>query len=363
MAPESGIYEKLREQLDQYSIGFPATESGIEFKVLRKMFDEEEAELFLNLSMSLETPDSVASRTGRAPEKVAALLERMADKGLIFRLRRGEVPKYGAAPFVVGSFEYQLSAMDRELAELTDAYMEETFSRAFGSGQMLRPIPINRSVAVKYQVAAYEDSRLILRQQKLIAAAECICRKQQGLLDKGCQKPREVCLVFGAHAEYYLERNMARAVTVEEADAILEQAEKAGLVSQPFNSVNPGGMCNCCGDCCGVLRALNKQPKPADLVISNYFAVVNAADCIGCETCLERCQMRALTLNSDSIVEVDRDRCIGCGLCVTTCPTEALSLEMKPEKERKNPPASNLEQMTQLAEARGTSLIPLAMKR
>ena len=363
MTPETGIYEKLREQLDQYSIGFPSTESGIELKILRKMFDEEEAALFLLLGLPLETPESVASRVGRQGDEVAALLERMADKGLIFRLRRGGAAKYGAAPFVGGSFEYQLPAMDREFAELTDAYMEETFSKAFQTGPMLRPIPVNRSVAVNYQVATHEDSRLILRQQKLIAAAECICRKQQGLLDKGCGKPREVCLVFGAHAEYYIERNMARAITVEQADAILDEAAKAGLVSQPFNSINPGGMCNCCGDCCGVLRALNKQPKPADMVISNYFAAVKAEDCIGCGTFLDRCQMRALTLNPDSVAEVNLDRCIGCGLCVTTCPTEALTLETKPQDQRKEPPASNLEQMTQLAESRGASLIPLALRR
>ena len=28
------IYKKLREQMDQYSIGFPKTESGIEIKIL-----------------------------------------------------------------------------------------------------------------------------------------------------------------------------------------------------------------------------------------------------------------------------------------------------------------------------------------
>ena len=94
----------------------------------------------------------------------------------------------------------------RSWPALTDAYMEETFSQAFKAGQLLRPIPVNRSVAVEYQVATHEDSRQILRNQRLIAVAECICRKQQGLLDKGCGKPREVCMVFGAHAEYYIER-------------------------------------------------------------------------------------------------------------------------------------------------------------
>ena len=362
MIMKKNVYEKLREQLDQYSVGFPATESGKEIAILKRMFDQEEAEMFLLLSLSLETPEEAAGRTGREAQATAALLDRMAEKGLIFRLRRGETVKYAAAPFVVGSFEYQLSTLDRELAELTDDYMEEAmFKTIFGAGttSMLRPIPINRSVPVSYQVATYEDSRHILRQQRLIAVAECICRKMKGLLEEACDKPREVCMVFGAHAEYYLERNMARQVTVEEADKIMEMAEAAGLVTQPFNSVNPGGMCNCCGDCCGVLRALNKQPKPAELVVSNYFAVVDADECIGCETCLERCQMKAIAMNDEAVAVIDLDRCIGCGLCVSTCPSEAMGLELKTDEKRKTPPASNLDQMLEMAEARGTTLAPL----
>jgi Na+-translocating ferredoxin:NAD+ oxidoreductase subunit B len=363
MSTETTVYEKLREQLDQYSIGFPATASGTELKILRKMFTEEEADAFLYLTMGLETPQAFAERTGRDPEAAAALLERMADKGLVFRLRRGETVKYAATPFVVGFFEYQLPTMDREFAELTDRYMDEAFSEAFAKpGPMLRPIPVNRSVEVSHPVATYEDSRQILRRQRLIAVAECICRKQQNMLDKGCDKPREVCFVFGAHAEYYLERNMARQITVEEGDIILDTAEKAGLVPQPFNTVNPGGMCNCCGDCCGVLRGLNKHPKPAEIVISNYWAEVDEGACIGCETCIERCQMGAITMNEDGVAAINLDRCIGCGLCVTTCPSEAMHLEVKPESARKTPPATNMDQVTQMAEARGTSLIPFTMR-
>ena len=83
------VYNDLREQLDQYSMGFPSTESGVELKILKKLFSEEEAELYLDLSMMLETPEAVAKRTGREPEAVATLLERMVDKGLIFRTRKG----------------------------------------------------------------------------------------------------------------------------------------------------------------------------------------------------------------------------------------------------------------------------------
>jgi H+/Na+-translocating ferredoxin:NAD+ oxidoreductase subunit B len=34
------IFRKLQKQLDQYSVGYPATESGIEIKILERLFTE-----------------------------------------------------------------------------------------------------------------------------------------------------------------------------------------------------------------------------------------------------------------------------------------------------------------------------------
>ena len=62
---KASIYEKLREQLDQYSVGFPATQSGVEIKILKRLFTEDEAGMYLDMSMMLETPEAIAARTGR----------------------------------------------------------------------------------------------------------------------------------------------------------------------------------------------------------------------------------------------------------------------------------------------------------
>ena len=96
------IYIKLREQLDQYSVGFPKTASGIELKILQKLFTPEEAAMYLDMTMMLEAPQAVAERTGRAPEAVSALLERMAARGLIFRQRKNGDVRYAAVAFVIG---------------------------------------------------------------------------------------------------------------------------------------------------------------------------------------------------------------------------------------------------------------------
>ena len=354
------VYLKLREQLDQYSVGFPTTESGVELKILKKLFTEDEADMYLRLTLQLEEPAAVAARLGRDAQEAASLLDRMADKGLIFRLRKGDRSKYAAAAFLVGIYEYQIKTIDRELAELWEQYHLEAFHQT-AAATLMRPIPINRSVDAAHHVATYEDSRAIMKAQKKIAVLPCICRVQQGLIGKGCDKEVEACFMFGSHATYMIDRMAAREVTVDEALTILDRAEEQGLVSQPFNSQNPGGMCNCCGDCCGLLRSLNMHPRPVELTVSNWFAVADRDECTGCETCLERCQMNAISMDDEGLAQIDLDRCIGCGLCVTTCPTEALKLSPKSERDTCVPPQNTGETFFRMAEQRGTTLMPLYM--
>ena len=161
----------------------------------------------------------------------------------------------------------------------------------------------------------------------------------------------EACFMFGSMGQYYIDKGMGREVGVDEAISLLTKAQDDGLVTQPATTQNPAGMCNCCGDCCGVLYSLRSYPRPAEMVYSNHFAAVDADMCTGCETCLERCQMDAIALNEDDVAEIDLGRCIGCGLCVTTCPTEAMLLKAK--EEHYAPPATTAEQMMTMAQSRG----------
>jgi Na+-translocating ferredoxin:NAD+ oxidoreductase subunit B len=356
------IYEKLRERLDGMGTGFPKTENRVEMRILKKLFNEEEAGLFLYLAPLLERPDQVAQRLGRDPQETAELMERMAAKGLIFRQRKGEVVRYAAVPFVVGIFEFQLNRLDRELIRDLEEYFEKAFGKTIQgfNTPVLRTIPINRGLVADWPVAPYEDAMAILDGKDIIAVAPCICRTMAHMDERGCDKPVEACFSFGSHAHYYVENHMGRYVTKEEAKAIMRRNEEAGLVVQPFNSQNVGGMCSCCGDCCGVLKSLKKQPSPAKSVQSNYFVQVNAEDCVGCETCLDRCQMEAITMVEDRAV-INLDRCIGCGLCVTTCATEALKLIKKPEEVNYKPPESGSETYIRLAMERGKNPLPEGM--
>jgi electron transport complex protein RnfB len=353
------VYERLRERLNDLATGYPTTESQVEIRILKRLFTEEDAEFFLRLSPLLETPEDIARRLGRAPEETAALMEEMAKKGLLFRQRKGDMVRYSAVPFVVGIFEFQVNMMDREIAHDMDEYYETAFGRTIQSFKtpVMRTIPINRELVVKWPIAPYEDVLEILDNQKVIAIAPCICRKEALLNDKGCDKHLETCFMFGSSAHYYVENGMGRYISKEEATEIVKRNEEEALVMQPFNAQKIGGMCSCCGCCCGMLRSLKKQPVPAAAVQSNYFAEVDDEKCIGCETCLDRCQMEAIDIVDDKAV-INLDRCIGCGLCVSTCTSDAVRLVKKPDDQLYQPPKSGAETYMQIAIERGKNLMP-----
>ena len=357
----SDVFRDLQKQLDQYSVGFPATKSGVEIEILKHLFSPSQAEMFLDLSLLPEDASSVASRTGRDPAQTAEMLADMAAKGLIFRLRKNDKVFYAASAFVVGIYEFQLKTMDEKFAAMVERYFDEGFSLTDTVTIPMRTIPVNQSLDVSFPVASHDDAREILKSQKKLAVAQCICRKQQDLVGHTCDKPREVCMVFGSHADYFVENGLARFIDLEEGLKILDTAEKGGLVNQPFNVINPGGMCNCCGCCCGVLRTLNRLPKPAEMVLTNHYAKVDPDACTGCETCLSRCQIAAITMKED-LAHVNRDRCIGCGLCVTTCPTGAITLNLVDADALRTPPAGVRDLMMQIAAERGTSVMPLKMQ-
>jgi len=348
------VYERLRERMDNLGTGYPASESGVEIRILKKLFTEEEADLFVHLTPLLETPEDVAKRLGCEVKQTAKLMNRMAQKGQLLRVQKGDTVTFSPMPYVAGIFDLQVKTMDRELAVAMDEYYDSELGPTPQSFKtpLFRTIPINKELVVQWPITPYEDALEILENHDVFAVAPCVCRTWRKLSDKGCEKPVETCLQLGSNAKHFVKQGIGRFISKEEAKEIIKNSEKNGLVLQPFNSQKVGTLCSCCGDCCGMLRSLKKQVVPAAAVKSNYYAVVAAEECTGCETCLERCQMEAVSIVDEKAV-IDLDRCIGCGLCVTTCETDAMSLSRKTEDQLYVPPKSITETYMRIAKERG----------
>ena len=56
------VYLRLREFLDYLPGGYPATKSGVEMRLLKKLFTPEQAEIELQLTTTPESPSTIAAR-------------------------------------------------------------------------------------------------------------------------------------------------------------------------------------------------------------------------------------------------------------------------------------------------------------
>lgn len=359
MNRDVGIYKQLATHLDSLPGGFPETESGVELRILRKLFSEEEAALACHLTLLDEKPNVVAYRAGIPVLRAETLLKQMAEKGLIFYTPTANgVNMYMAAQFVVGIWEYQVGYLDAELVELFEEYFPFLLDKeAWKTVPQLRTIPVERSIENELKVLPYEKARELLREKTDFVVAPCICRKEKEIAGEQCKKPEETCISFGTQDSYYLANGFGRKATREEVLEILDLADKKGLVIQPNNGKEISWICCCCGCCCGVLRSIKNFPNPSELTSSPFTLAVNADDCDGCKLCIKRCQMDALSVPDEKVV-FDKDRCIGCGLCVTSCKTDSLKLVRKPPTSQPRVPRDIVEASIKTLKIREKARLP-----
>jgi len=345
------VYVRLREFLDKLPAGYPATPTGVEIKILKKMFTPEQAELTMKLSEEPEEVGTIAARTGIDETELAQRLEEMALQGCIFRVHDGEKSLYQAFQFIVGLYEFQLNNLDREYSELFEEYLPYLgLSMMTAKTKQLRVIPLDSSVEATSAVATYNRARDLVKEQEFISVQQCICRKEQGFLGNECERPQEVCLCFGDFGRFYIDNGLGRQISADEALKVLDLAEESALVLCPTNSQKIEAICCCCSCCCPGLKAAKASARPVDFVLSYYQAEIDNELCSGCELCIDRCQMDAIEEADDAWGVID-GRCIGCGLCVAECPTEAISMVARQDVEA--PPRDFHETLHRIGAERG----------
>jgi Na+-translocating ferredoxin:NAD+ oxidoreductase subunit B len=350
------IYFKLAGVLDTLPNGFPATDDGLEIKILKKVFTPEQADLFCDLRLTFETAEQIAQRTGRPLAGLEDRLETMRKKGQLFCIEMGETRFYKMLPWVFGIYEFQLPHMDRKFAGLNEAY-SPIYGKQFFSKtpQLMQTLAIEKSIPVHQEALSFEKVSSIIENGQSFLANECVCKKEHGLLGHPCNRSTQVCLAIAPVPGVFDKHPAGRVITKDEAYHLLNKSEEEGLVHLTGN-VQYGQffICNCCKCCCGVLRAINEFGIPASLVInSHYYAEIDPEACIGCGTCSDaRCQVSAIEKDDDTY-RIVPERCIGCGLCISTCPTESISLLHKDEKNVSPPPVTEMDWFEERGRARG----------
>ncbi len=338
------VYEGLTDALSLRGGALPVLKCGEFFALLEELFTPDEAEVATKMPVGPVTAEQLSlAGAGKDSAQVGSVLEALANKGIVFSAEKDGARIYTLMPVIPGIFEMQfmkgeVNERNRRLARLFDDYFAvasrvaaEKVKSASGSGAgfpFARVIAVEQEIPAGVTVHSYDRVSEYIEQAEHISVSVCYCRHHGELLGDSCDKPNDVCMTFGRQAKYVAERGFGRSVSKEEAREVLDRSEEAGLIHCSSNtSEYVSFICNCCSCHCGIIRSVKSGIIPMGAV-SSFIVTVDEDECSGCGSCVDRCQMEALTLNGDLVIRT-AERCIGCGLCISVCPTEALKMDLR----------------------------------
>ena len=340
------VYYRLGERLNENPMKMLLVAPFLD--ILREFYTEEEATLGAKYPLGAHKAPDLAGKLNRDEGELTELLEKMADKGLIFVAKTEDGDsEYSLTQFVPGVLEFQLmrgtdTPKDRKIARMLHDFFEGEMGKLMGEvmkdpetakkmmpNAAVRTITVEKELPDGKEIYPFEKVTELVNKEESFAVAYCYCRHHAYLLDEPCKvegAPAYSCLWFGKVADYIVDRKFGKRISKEECLEIVKATEEAGLIHNVGNALDqPVAMCNCCGCCCGFIKMLKSYRHSTVIAGSNFEVTVDTESCSGCGDCIDRCQVTALE-RSGEVVQVDRDRCVGCGNCVTVCPTESLSM-------------------------------------
>jgi Na+-translocating ferredoxin:NAD+ oxidoreductase RNF subunit RnfB len=359
------VFERLAVKLDQLPNGFPRTGSGVEIRILKKIFHPEEAEAVIKMSPLPESAEKIAGRLAIPVEGAGEYLDRMVRRGLIGTSVIVGQRVYFLLPFVVGIYEGQRNVLDQELAEMGQEYMPVMMKVLGGFNPPIgRIIPVGMQIDGEVKVHQADQVRRMIDQAVAFNLKNCICRKGKRLVGQSCKHLKDDdspvgCLAISKDPDAFSGPTaaiMGENITKEEALQVLAEAEKAGCVHMTFNT-DPDNwqtvpICNCCECCCEFMHAINTVETP-HMLAKDQVAFIDADNCTGCGICEEEsCPVHAISEDKDSgTYRVTEERCIGCGVCTIACPARAIAILKTSEEAEK--PAHLFDWYAKRAAARG----------
>jgi ferredoxin len=198
-------------------------------------------------------------------------------------------------------------------------------------------VEINRTIEPSpskiYPAKTVNDILREYGKNNVIGQFKCMCRRLTENVNDPCRikMPDDVgCLGFGSSVRAYIKYGQARQVSLDEAFDIIQKARDHGAVHTVFHEKDDSklpevGICNCCWDCCGIMRTYNMGASP--LKYSCYYTarIADHEKCNGCQRCSRYCPTAAITVVEKKAL-LDVKKCIGCGQCVHQCRQGALDL-------------------------------------
>ncbi|MFX1357292.1 MAG: ATP-binding protein [Promethearchaeota archaeon] len=341
---------------------FQANDTLVE--LLKTLLNEEQVSFLLNFRKSKLTFQELKEKTGMDDDKLMEMLNSLMDNGLIMDvpIENTNIMEYRLLPPVADTFEYSLVKFDRpleqkkKLAQIYEKMFQEATELTQTNYEGLVPIfkdkmpifariiPIEKELTVPQEkVLLLHEASKIIDQQDIIALSECPCKLERALIGDPCKTASDInrCLHFGNIGRYFIEHNLGKPISKEEALKVLKEAEEEGLVHKTFHddfsfSKNENAICNCCKCCCILFQSYYRGVF-AYHTITSYISNVDESKCVGCGVCMEKCPIEAISI-IDGKSHHDEKKCIGCGVCVHHCPENARFLTRTEEREIYIPP-------------------------
>jgi hypothetical protein len=261
---EKRLYDRLIDALILRGGAIYPRKVRATYELLQELFASEEAELACSMPLEMATAEKIAAHAGKEIDESVAILENMANKGLVFTYEKGGIRYYRLMALAPGIYEYQfmsgeVSERTRKLARLFDECtpVSGKESGAFNAPTFpfSRVLPVEKEIERGVDVQPYEKVSEYITNSKHIAVSTCYCRHHAELVGNACEKPKEVCMSLGPGAKFVAERGFGRLVSKEEALHILQLSEAAGLVHCSSNTTkNIDFICNCCICHCAILQ-------------------------------------------------------------------------------------------------------------
>lgn len=367
-------YQLLQKRLDHCIEGAP--DSPVFINILKLLFSSSEANLARQIPLRPTPLNKFAKKIGMPEDELQDKISELATRGLVFDVEHRGQRYVALAPVVIGFFEFTfMRTRDhlpmKELAQLFERYMmqDDRFARAVfnGSTQIGRSLVREEAFPTENysEILDWERTSEIIKSAGAVGVSLCACRHKAYHLGKTCDKPQETCLTLNNAAKILIEKGLAEPITTARALDILKECKEAGLAQTADNvQRNVGYICNCCGCCCGMFRAMKTFNLNNAIVSSNWLMEIDPSKCKGCGACVRVCPLSIISLkeepHSDKKKKVavrNESLCLGCGVCYPVCKFGAIS--MKPRAKRVFTPETSFDKIVLMAIERGklTNLI------
>lgn len=332
---ENDVFEKLADWLVTTFRALPGVKSPELMDIIHFLYTPEEARLALQIGPEGGKLDALVTKTGMGEEHLKPLIKSMEKKGTIYTEPGSNDPTYRPLGIEIPG-----------LAETSGwGDMNTPFKkRLIKLWDKFRPIYINEGVAelgrhltawcmVSALPSDAKPEENLFDQIKLtadyIAVTGCPCRLIEKQAEHGdvCDCIMDCCMSFGELARWAVEQGHARPITQGEAIDILAACEEKGQV---HTGLPTAIVCNCCKHACINLYAM-KLGKTHAYLQNHFLSVADPETCTSCETCVERCPVGAIQVETTAVV--DSAKCIGCGACATGCEEKSIKMVRRSEEE------------------------------